>query len=277
MKLKEGVIYGPIESRRLNQSLGINLMPENRKICTFNCVYCYCGPTNSKILSIDELLKVVPSLDQIKKGLKEGFEHHFFHKTHIDYITFAGHGEPTLHPFFPEIVDFVLELRDHYFANKPTAIFTNSTTLESPEKIQAINKLDRKIFKLDASDQMTLNRINRPIIDALLKRIIENLSQLKDIEISTAVFDSKFSNLDSLKNGNYIDAIRKIKPLEVHLYSIDRPSACRGVTRIEKGRMTELASYISDRLNIKVRILQSKKLSPHTYVRAKHSIEAVGT
>ncbi|MBL7075660.1 radical SAM protein [candidate division KSB1 bacterium] len=252
---KNKVVYGPILSRRLGKSLGINLFPSDFNICTFDCIYCDCGPTKRNTVNTYNFA----SMEKIKDELEHSFEHHSQNRTPIDYITFAGNGEPTYYPFFPEIVNFVLELRDKYFPQKPLAIFSNGTMISKQEVIESIEKLDERIFKLDAGDERTFKLISRPNNNVSFEEIVDRLANLKGIKISSAVLCSGIRNLGSLKNCGYIEALKKIEPHEVHLYSIDYPPAYRGIRRARVSKMLELGQYITSNMDIAVKVLRARK------------------
>lgn len=252
---KNKVVYGPVLSRRLGKSLGINLFPSDFNVCNFDCIYCDCGPAKNNVGNIHKFA----SMEKIKYELEYSFEQHFLNRTSIDFITFAGNGEPTYYPFFSQIVDFVIESRDRYFPQKPLAIFTNGTMISKPKIVDSILKLDERIFKLDAGDEKTFNLINRPNNNFLLERFVDRITKLREIKISSAVLCSGIKNFDSLKNCGYIEALRKIKPLEVHLYSIDYPPAYRGVRRARISKMLELAQYIASNMDVKVKVLKARR------------------
>lgn len=249
---KKKVVYGPVQSRRLGNSLGINLFPSEFNICTFDCIYCDCGHTQRNPHNFT-------SVEKIKDELKYSFNQHSLNKTSIDYITFAGNGEPTYYPYFSQIVDFVLELRDRYLPQKPLAIFSNGTMIFKQEVIKSIAKLDERIFKIDAGDEKTFRSINRPVNNISLERIIDELTNLKGIKISSAVICSGIKNFNSLKTMQYIEMLKKIKPLEVHLYSIDYPTAYSKVRQVVISKMLELAEYITDNAYLEVKVLRAKK------------------
>ncbi|MBN2330988.1 MAG: hypothetical protein JXC85_04165, partial [Candidatus Aenigmarchaeota archaeon] len=184
--------------------------------------------------------------------------------TPINYITFAGNGEPTIHPEFPQVVDFVLEQRDKFFPKTPTAIFTNCTMLNKPMIRQAISKLDRKLLKLDASDKETMQRVNQnENFENILNGIL-TIAKEMPVEISTAIIISpkKFANFDSIKNKIYIDIIKKINPLRVYLYSIDRPPAESEIKQVARKKLLELADYLRKYLEIPVQVLRSRRTRP---------------
>ncbi len=252
---KNMVVYGPVLSRRLGYSLGINLFPFEKKVCNFNCLYCDCGGKKNT------LSREVNKFDiyKIKKKLISSFEFHALKKTHLDYITFAGNGEPTFHPMFSEIFYYTRILRDKYFPNKPLALFSNGSMLANTKVLKTIDKFDEKIFKLDVSDENTFKYINQPDRNISFKKIVNDLSKIRNIKISSAVLSSGIKNFNSLKNFDYIEILKIINPIEIHLYSIDYPPVNRAVRRTRISKMLELAIYMAERINIKIKILQSRR------------------
>ncbi len=251
------VIYGPVASRRLGRSLGINLFAPQDKVCTFNCVYCQCGKVKTVKRGALPFVK-------IKKDTINSFKKLVQYGTPINYITFAGNGEPTIHPDFPKIVDCVLELRDKFFPETPTAIFTNCTMLNKPAIRKAISKLDRRMLKLDASDKETMQRVNQNAnFETILNGILTTAKEMS-VEISTAVIISpkEFANFDSTKNRIYIDVIEKINPLRVYLYSIDRPPAESEIKQVSGEKLLELANYLRRYLKTPIQVLRSRRTKP---------------
>jgi len=251
------VIYGPVASRRLGRSLGINLFAPQDKVCTFNCVYCQCGKAKT-------VKKGALPFAKIKKDTINSFKKLVQCGTPINYITFAGNGEPTIHPDFPKIVDFVLEQRGKFLPETPTAIFTNCTMLNKLTIRQAISKLNRRLLKLDASDKKTMQRVNQNVnFETILNGIFTTAKEMP-VEISTAIIISpkKFANFDSIKNKSYIDIIKKINPLRVYLYSIDRPPAESEIKQVSREKLLELANYLRKYLKIPIQVLRSRRTRP---------------
>jgi wyosine [tRNA(Phe)-imidazoG37] synthetase (radical SAM superfamily) len=213
-------------------------------------------------------------MEQIYEGLMEGFTYHLAHRTPIDYITFAGHGEPTLHPAFAEIVDGVLGLRDEYFPGKPTAIFSNASLLHRPEVVAGIAKLDKRIMKFDAADEATFRQIDKPLVDITFAQMVENLRRLDGLILTSGVLASaRYSNVESLKSADYIEAIGSIQPLEVHLYSIDHPTGYKGISRVSRELMEDIAQWLHGRTGVMVKVLQNRNPRRHAYVRARHAVD----
>ena len=156
--LFHSTIYGPIHSRRLGMSLGINLMPNDGKICSFDCLYCEAG-FNAQGPGKDG----VPSRDAVKKQLKRKFEEMTKEGQTLDVITFSGNGEPTLHPEFKKVVEDVLRLRTQYFPNAKVSVLSNSTMASKPAVVEALLKVDNNILKLDSALPHTFRLLNRPV------------------------------------------------------------------------------------------------------------------
>lgn len=254
-------VYGPIESRRLGHSLGINLLPLSRKVCSFDCIYCECGKSGSSLPSKarrDGFLKP----EELHQEIERCFRWHAEAKTPIDHISFAGNGEPTLYPWFEEAVDIVLEMREKYLHSIPTSIFTNATVSHKPNIIRGLYKLNRRFMKLDAGDQETYVLIDKPLVNQPFESIVSNLAKLHDIELSTAVVDGIVSNVESLKSENFVRAIQAINPLGVFIYAIDRPSAYQGIVVVPQSTLHEIGGFLKSRLSVPITVLGSKKHRP---------------
>lgn len=263
---KEKVIYGPVDSRRLGKSLGINLFPSlsDGKICSFNCIYCDCGYNTNNIPRRNISERQFITTEQLNIKIKEGLEYYLQKKIHIDYITFAGNGEPTLYPSFPKIVTYVINLRNELFPDIPIAIFTNSSTISNHQIIESIMRLDERIFKLDAGEERTFELVNQPIFKLRFEKLFNGLRRLNNIKISSAVIVSpnRYSNFLSLKSEKFIEILKTIKPAELHLYSIDYPSAFKEVKRIELLKMIELAEFVTDHIHLTGKVLQTREPCP---------------
>lgn len=275
MVYENKVVYGPINSRRLGKSLGINLTPLDKKICSFDCIYCHGGPT--KLKAIDIKPEDTFSLGTVKEELERMFDYHKQKCTKIDYISIVGITEPTIYPRFLEFINLFFSLQNQYFPNKPTAIFTNCTTLDKKEVRLAIQKFNRRFFKLDAGDEKTFQRINRPVKNIHLKDIIENLIKMQDIEISIGVIGGFEGNYNSLHNKSFINILKKIKPIKIYIYDMDRPIPLEDgnvfrMMRTNKEKLIELADYFSRNVGIEVIILREKKSRGiHELVRSQNS------
>jgi wyosine [tRNA(Phe)-imidazoG37] synthetase (radical SAM superfamily) len=218
-ELQKGILYGPIHSRRLGLSLGINLSPSAFKLCSFNCVYCHYGYTDVHSMDTREHLENIPPLDAVITAVEKARQS----DTEFAYLTFSGNGEPTLYPWFAELVDILVGLRDRLRPAVKIALLSNSTGLASAKVREAIPKIDEPYFKLDAGTELTWMKLNRPVKGLRFADIINWLMSLEEIYIQTVLIDGDPSNVTEEELSAYFDAIRNIRPREVQLYSIDRP------------------------------------------------------
>ena len=221
-------VYGPVLSRRLGRSLGINLLSLNCKICSFNCVYCECGPTTHQTLNPDPRLFPDPTdvLLSLEKALKKPHS--------LDHVTFSGNGEPTLHPEFLEIVKEVIKLVRKYKPNARIALLSNATTLDRKEIVDALKLLDRILLKLDAGDQETFNEVNQPIVGINLTNIIDHMVGLDNLIIQSAFITGNPQNCAPDQLQEWFKAIQKIKAKEVQIYTIERPAWHPGIAKYDQ-------------------------------------------
>ncbi len=246
LQLQTGIIYGPIHSRRLGRSLGINLLPTAYKLCSFDCVYCHYGRTRVKTLTPEE--SPFPSVEQVLNAVEEALQTH----QEIDYLTFSGNGEPTLHPHFPAIVASVRRLRDALRPEVKLAILSNSTTVHLPRIRAALKMFDAAIMKLDAGDPTTLARINRPAADVKLEAIIEGLKDIPNLIIQSVLVTGRVSNIQGEPFEAWLSALSAIRPAQVQIYSTDRPVAETGVGRVPPTTLRSIAAEIEQRTGLQV-------------------------
>jgi len=191
LELQKGIIYGPVNSRRLGRSLGINLLPPSRKLCTFDCVYCQYG--RAAPVSATRRLAGLPSVSAVMREVEEAIVRQ---QSPPDYLTFSGNGEPTLHPDFPEIVDEVLRLKDRVCPGARVALLSNSSRVHRPEIRKAIELLDDPILKLDAGDPATLSLISRPVSTITFEKIIEGLAEMPHLIIQSMIIAGEPQNAE---------------------------------------------------------------------------------
>lgn len=237
-------IYGPIHSRRLGMSLGINLMPNDGKICSFDCLYCEAG-FNAQGPGKDG----VPSRDTVKKQLKRKFEEMKAAGQTLDVITFSGNGEPTLHPEFKKVVEDVMRLRTQYFPEAKVSVLSNSTMAGKPDVFAALQKVDNNILKLDSALPHTFRIINRPVSpNCLPEGVIADLKRFNGQCIVQTImirgeFDrQRFDNTTDAELDALLDAYRQIQPREVMLYSIDRKTPAENLEKVSKEELERIAN-----------------------------------
>jgi wyosine [tRNA(Phe)-imidazoG37] synthetase (radical SAM superfamily) len=254
--LFDRIIFGPVKSRRLGLSLGINLLPATAKLCNFNCIYCECGWT----IDTGKERNSLPERDEIFKALKQKLSELKEKNRPPDVITFAGNGEPTLHPDFPGIVDDCIELRNKYFPKARIAVLSNSSTITIPRIKEALLKVDQNILKLDSGFDLTVRVHNQPRVNVKVAELIRNLKSFNGELIIQTLF------LRGLYNGRVIDntttteieawlkALEMIKPYEVMIYTISRDTPEGGqLAKVPLSELKRIAAMVN-RLGIKTSV-----------------------
>jgi wyosine [tRNA(Phe)-imidazoG37] synthetase (radical SAM superfamily) len=244
--LQRGIIYGPVASRRLGRSLGINLLPTNCKLCSFDCVYCHYGRTQVKSLYPKE--DAFPSMEEIVNAVETALQR----ERDFDYLTFSGNGEPTLHPNFAEIVFEVRILRDRLRPQVKLAVLSNSSTAHRIIVREALNLVDVPIMKLDAGDQHTFNAVNRPAAGVSLEQILASLKELSELVIQSVFIDGKVSNVWGTPYEAWLSALADLDPERVQIYSIDRPVPEAGVEKVKPVMLRRVAREVEGLTGIPV-------------------------
>lgn len=237
-------IFGPVHSRRLGVSLGINLLPEDGKVCSFDCIYCECGFNKDHRPS-----KPLPTREEVKKALEERLKDMQANGPKPDVLTFAGNGEPTAHPHFPEIIEDTIALRDKYFPNAKVSVLSNSTFINRPKVFEALNKIDNNILKLDTVSEEYIRTVDRPTGHYDLNEVIENLKAFKGNLIVQTMFMKglyKGTDVDNTSDEYvlpWLETVKRINPRQVMIYTIDRETPdheLKKATHEELDRILEL-------------------------------------
>ena len=243
--LFNAITYGPIRSRRLGVSLGINLMPTDAKLCTFDCVYCECGwnqpvshpqlPTRQQVR--DSLTSTLSTLD-----------------SPLDVITFSGNGEPTLHPEFLGIIQDTCALRDQYCPDAKISVLSNSTQLFREDVVEALRLCDNRILKLDSAITFTMRLIDKPINSALtVEQIVERLSMFDgDFTLQTCFLTGEYNgqvidNTTSAELAAWYQAVEHLHPKQVMIYVIDRATPLKTLNKIPLEKMNEIAAPLREK------------------------------
>lgn len=246
--LFDELIFGPVTSRRLGSSLGINLLPTSYKYCTFNCVYCECGWTFKKI---NDKIRL-PRREEVRQALEERLKMIMDSGNRIDAITFAGNGEPTIHPAFPDIVEDTLELRNKYFPDIDIAVLSNSSNLRKNRIFQALKKVDKNILKLDAGSEEMFRRINQPSGGLKLVDIVEKLAEFEGKVIIQSLFlrgsheGEEIDNTTEEEINLWIAHLNKIKPEYVMIYPIDRATPESNLEKISFPELLLIAEKVEN-------------------------------
>jgi wyosine [tRNA(Phe)-imidazoG37] synthetase (radical SAM superfamily) len=238
LKLQSGIIYGPITSRRLGRSLGINLSPTAYKLCSFDCVYCQYGRTQVKTdqAQEDTLPRVSEVLAAVEKALAM--------VPTIDYLTFSGNGEPTLHPRFPKIVAGVRTLRDRLCPDAKLALLSNSTTAHLHRIKAALKLIDVPIMKLDAGDTSTFVKVNRPAPAVKLTNILEGLRGIHNLTIQSVLITGVMNNITKPALQAWTEALAQIQPDQIQIYSTDRPVPLASVESVPPDKLQYIADQV---------------------------------
>ena len=250
LALQKEIIYGPIKSRRLGPSLGINLMPADYKLCSYNCIYCHYGYTDIHALELTEKIEDLPTPEEVKIAL----ENYLKKDKNINFITFSGNGEPTLHPEFSEMVDIVKKVRDEYVPSVKVAVLSNSSTVDQPEIRKALEKLDLRIMKLDCGTEKTWRALNHPHKNLSLKKMVEGFKELKDIVIQTIFVKGRVDNTIDEEVDEWISKLKIIKPREVQIYTCDRPVPDKGIEKVPKEVLYKIAEQTEKEIKIPVKV-----------------------
>lgn len=249
------IIFGPIKSRRLGNSLGVNLLPKFGKWCSFDCIYCECGwnkdgKNDTRLPSYEEVYEAMAS--KLHSLSDEGIP--------VDTITFSGNGEPTMHPDFARIIDFTLQLRDKLYPSAKVSVLTNATQLGREEVRDALLKVDNPILKIDSPLEWMVNAINIPNEAYSLEKTIENIKQFNHNFILQTMFlkgEVDGVQIDSTCAENvekWRDLVRELAPREVMMYTIDRETPAKNLQKVTVEQMQEVAApLVGEGFKIQIR------------------------
>ena len=248
--LWDDIVFGPIHSRRVGRSLGINLLPRQAKVCTFDCVYCECGGLKRGAEKYP-----LPTLDQMRDAIHGKFSSLAADGQGVDSISFTGNGEPTLHPDFAAIIDITLAARDRWFPAAVVSVFSNATRLDRPDVVAALKKVDNPILKIDCALDAMAAVMNRPHGGYSVDKTVEAMK----------AFDGEFVLQTMLVKGSVVDntgdaalqawynVVRELHPREVMLYSTDRDTPVSGIEKVSPAELEKAAKpLISEGFNVKI-------------------------
>ena len=221
-------IFGPVHSRRLGISLGINLMPADGKICTFNCIYCECGLNEDFRPSLPR-----PTREHVAERLEAKLQEMAAEGQLPDVLTFAGNGEPTCHPHFAEIIGDTIRLRDQYCPNAKVSVLSNATMIHRQSVHDALMRVDNNIQKLDTVDPLYINKVDQPVIPYDVHQVIERLKAFQGHVIIQTMFmrGNSVDNTGEEYVGPWLEAVKAIMPQQVMIYTIDRETPTQGLLK----------------------------------------------
>ncbi len=244
--LFDKIIFGPVKSRRLGVSLGINLLPTDVKVCSFDCIYCECGRNPKKY----EAKAVLPSRIEVQQKLKEKLEEMVAENMLPDVITFAGNGEPTLHPEFAGIIDDTIELRDLLSPKARIAVLSNATMIHKKEVFRALLKVDDNIQKLDSAFEETIQLLDCPNKNFNLSKTVDQLAAFHGKVIIQTLFvrgtykEQTVDNTSEKEIYEWIELLKKIKPSQVMIYTIARDTPVDTLEKISLHELNSIAGKV---------------------------------
>jgi wyosine [tRNA(Phe)-imidazoG37] synthetase (radical SAM superfamily) len=247
-------IIGPIHSRRLGISLGVNLLPKDAKICSFDCIYCECGWNK------DHKGGHFPDADAVMEELEAKLKEEVTEGRNIDVITFAGNGEPTLHPRFAEVIDRTIALRDQYYPQARVSVLSNATRMTDPKVHAALLKVDNNILKIDGAFDQTIHLIDQPTDkNYSVRQVVDGMKSFQGQLIVQTMFvrgmhDGKVIDNTTPEEVNaWCDLMREIKPHQIMVYSLDRPTPEPNLVKVSKEEMAQfVAPLVAEGFNVSI-------------------------
>ena len=238
-------IFGPIHSRRLGISLGINLLPADGKVCTFDCIYCECGLNRDHRPTLP-----LPTREEVARKLEEKLQQMVAEGQLPDVLTFAGNGEPTCHPHFPEIIDDTIRLRDQYCPKAKVSVLSNSTMIHRPQVHDALMRVDNNILKLDTVDPRYISKVDQPNGSYDVRQIIEHMKAFHGHLIIQTLFMRGNAAGESVDNTGeafvapWLEAVKEIQPQQVMVYTIDRETPTKGLEKASREQLDAIRDRV---------------------------------
>ena len=243
--LYDNIIFGPIRSRRLGLSLGVNLLPIESKLCSFDCIYCECGwnadhPGQRRFNSREDVRTMLDAT--LARMVAEG--------TPPDVITFAGNGEPTMHPDFENIIEDTLALRDKHAPEAKVSVLSNATQIHREDVRRALLRVDNNILKLDSAFDATVQLVNKPQGNYTVARTVELLKMFEGQLIVQTMFlrgeylGQRVDNTTEEEVSAWLKLVADIAPKQVMVYSLDRDTPCQTLEKVEKDELRAIAERV---------------------------------
>ena len=245
------IVFGPIRSRRLGSSLGVNVLPTKGKLCNFDCIYCECGWNKDGVSD-----KRFPCLAEVEAALEKRLAELSQDDVPVDSITFSGNGEPTINPDFSAIVDATVRLRNRFYPSAKISVLSNATMLGREDVFEALKKVDNPILKIDASSDELISKINKPQGAYSLSKVIERLKAFDGNFVLQTMFlrseDFNAQEADAL--AAWIEIVRDLKPREVMVYTIDRETPDKTLRKYSVEEMQAFVRpLVDDGFNVQIR------------------------
>ncbi len=243
--LYDNIIFGPVRSRRLGLSLGVNLLPIESKLCSFDCIYCECGWNDEHPGP-----RRFNAREDVRTMLAETLERMVAEGTPPDVITFAGNGEPTMHPQFEQIIDDTIALRDRYCPSAKVSVLSNATQIHREEVCRALKRVDNNILKLDSAFDATVQLVNKPQGKYTVRDTVERLKAFQGEMILQTMFlrgeylSQRVDNTTDEEVEAWLKLVEEIAPKQVMVYSLDRDTPCQTLEKVEKEELQRIAAKV---------------------------------
>ena len=241
------IVYGPVHSRRLGVSLGVNLLPLHSKLCTFDCIYCECGWNDD-----NRGKEGFHQPQVVESALESKLQQMAADGALPDVITFAGNGEPTLHPDFEQIIDLTIRLRDKYAPKAKISVLSNATQLHRADVVRALERVDNNILKIDSLVESMAQLINKPCCRYSVASVVEQLKQFKGRVIVQTMFlrgeyeGQVFDNTTPEQVALWLEALKQIAPQGVMIYSIARDTPCKTLQKVKREELELIAQKVRE-------------------------------
>ena len=239
----DDIVFGPIFSRRLGSSLGVNILPSEGKLCNFDCVYCECGWNKDWVCD-----NRFPSLADVSAALESRLTELSKEGKPVDSITFSGNGEPTMNPDFAKIIDVTLELRDRFYPEAKVSVLSNATLAWREDVFAALSKVDNPIMKIDAGTDDLAHAVNKPVGTYRLEKVIDSLRKFKGNFVLQTMFvrSNEFDTTLPAALSKWMDIVRELSPREIMIYTIDRETPDK---TLQKYTIEEMTSFVQPLLD----------------------------
>ena len=254
-RLQQGLVYGPVRSRRFGLSLGVNPFPSELKVCSFNCAYCQYSWTPREgrdAAGVPDL----PRAREVREALEQALEGHRAAGTPLESITLAGNGEPCIHPEFRTIAEGLRALRDRFYPDARTAVLSNGSEAHRPEVARTLALFDVRCLKMDGGTDGQLRALNGPLSDYSLERAVEALRAIGELTVQSMFVRGRLDTTAGPVVEAYVDRLRRARPAAVQIYSLDRRPADPRLEKAPPEALERIAARVREEVRADVEVFR---------------------